>query len=192
MGMGRRGGTKGKPWCWENAERLIYIFPHQQRKQCLEFALPKLREKFANVWLVLAIQTVMPVGYTILLLSAKQSRENQCSGASRFKENVSEKLSVIYPLWNEKSLANWICNIWIVIGIWRKKEICGHRLIMHSITHRGGECEKRVGGGGRLLYKVYTWTRWNVSDVTICETHKILWLYFKKGNFYLQRSGSGG
>jgi hypothetical protein len=26
---------------------------------------------------------------------------------------------------------------------------------MHSITHRGGECEKRVGGGG-LLYTVYT------------------------------------
>jgi hypothetical protein len=47
---------------------------------------------------VLAIQTVMPVGYTILLLSAKQSRENQRNGASRFKKNVSEKLSIIYPL----------------------------------------------------------------------------------------------
>jgi hypothetical protein len=33
------------------------------------------REKSANIWLVLAIQTVMPVGYTILLLSAKQGRE---------------------------------------------------------------------------------------------------------------------
>jgi hypothetical protein len=77
---------------------LIYIFLHQQRKQCLEFSLPKLREKLANIWLVLAIQTVMPVGYTILLLSAKQSRENQRNGASRVKKNVSEKLSIIYPL----------------------------------------------------------------------------------------------
>jgi hypothetical protein len=34
---------------------------------------------------VLAIQTVMPVGYTILLLPAKQSRENQCNEASRLK-----------------------------------------------------------------------------------------------------------
>ena len=34
-------------------------------------------------WLVLAIQTVMPVGYTILLLSEKQSRGNQCNEASR-------------------------------------------------------------------------------------------------------------
>jgi hypothetical protein len=47
---------------------------------------------------VLAIQTVMPMGYTILLLSAKQSRENQCNEASRLKKNVSEELSVIYPL----------------------------------------------------------------------------------------------
>jgi hypothetical protein len=56
------------------------------------------QEKFANIWLVLAIQTVMPVGYTILLLSANQSRENQCNEASRLKKNVSEELSVIYPL----------------------------------------------------------------------------------------------
>ncbi len=40
----------------------------------------------------------MPVGYTILLFSAKQSRENQCNEASRLKKNVSEELSVIYPL----------------------------------------------------------------------------------------------
>ncbi len=91
--------------CWTF---LIYIFLHQQRKQCLELRFQNW-EKLANIWLVLAIQTVMPVGYTILLLSAKQSRENQRNGASRFKKNVSEKLSIIYPLWNEeKSLANWI------------------------------------------------------------------------------------
>jgi hypothetical protein len=100
MKWGWYGGVERK--ANPNVERmlnvLIYIFLHQQRKQCLEFALPKLREKFEYVWLVLAIQTVMPVGYTILLLSAKQSRENQCRGASRFKKNVSEKLNVIYPL----------------------------------------------------------------------------------------------
>ncbi len=44
----------------------------------------------------------MPVGYTILLLSAKQSRENQCNEASRLKKNVSEELSVIYPLEKEE------------------------------------------------------------------------------------------
>ncbi len=55
-------------------------------------------------------------------------------------------------------------------GNWRKRN-CGHRLIMHSITNRGGECEKRVGG--RLLCMDYTWTRWNVSGMTICEIHKL-------------------
>jgi hypothetical protein len=38
-------GWNEKQNCWENAERfLIYIFLHQQWKQCLEFALAKLRE----------------------------------------------------------------------------------------------------------------------------------------------------
>jgi hypothetical protein len=61
--------------------------------------------EIANIWLVLTTQIVMPVGYTILLLSTKQSRENQCNGASCFKKNVSEKISVINPLRNkEKSL----------------------------------------------------------------------------------------
>jgi hypothetical protein len=30
-----------------------------------------------------------------------------------------------------------LCEIWIEKGI-GEKGICGHRLIMHSITHRGG------------------------------------------------------
>jgi hypothetical protein len=70
------------------------------------------------------------------------------------RKNVSEKLSVIYPLWNEeKSLANWIRYI----------------------------CRQKT-----------TTSLWNVSDMTICETHKLFWLWFEKGNFYLQRSRSGG
>ncbi len=78
-------------------------------------------------------------------------------------------------------------NLFVKLGSKReleKQELCGHRLIMHSITQRGGECEKRVGGGGRL-YTVYTWTRWNVSDMTICEIHKlsdciapVVWSFF--------------
>jgi hypothetical protein len=79
-------------------ERMLNVFYlHFSTPAEKEFAPPKLRE-ICKYLLVLAIQTVMPVGYTILLLSAKQSRENQCNGASRLKKNVSEKLSVIYPL----------------------------------------------------------------------------------------------
>jgi hypothetical protein len=48
-------------------------------------------EKFANIWQVLTIQTVMPVGFTILLLYAKNKQRNQCNGASRFKETCLRK-----------------------------------------------------------------------------------------------------
>ncbi len=95
----------------------------------------------------------MPVGYTILLLSAKQSRENQCNEASRLKKNVSEELSVIYPLEMRRSpfaiefttFAAKNHNLFVKFGSEKeleKKELCGHRLIMHSVTHRGGECER--------------------------------------------------
>ncbi len=49
---------------------------------------------------MLAIQTVMPVGYTILLLSAKQSRENQFNGASRFKKMFQKNsaLSILFEM----------------------------------------------------------------------------------------------
>jgi hypothetical protein len=97
MVMEQRGGTKSKPV----VERMLNVFD-------LHFSTPAEKamsrictfktEKFANIWLVLAIQTVMPMDYTILLLSAKQSRENQCNEASRLEKNVSEELSVIYPL----------------------------------------------------------------------------------------------
>jgi hypothetical protein len=63
-----------------------------------EKAMSRICASKTNIWLVLAIQTVMSVGYTILHLSAKQSRENQCNEASRLEKNVSEELSVIYPL----------------------------------------------------------------------------------------------
>ncbi len=51
-----------------------------------------------------------------------------------------------------------------------------------SIVHRGGDCEKWMGGG-RLLYIVFTWARWYVSDLTICETHNSSAYRFKKETF---------
>jgi hypothetical protein len=47
---------------------------------------------------VLAIQTVMPVGYTFLLLSAKQSRENQCNEASRLKKMYQRSSAFLFAL----------------------------------------------------------------------------------------------
>jgi hypothetical protein len=76
---------------------LIYIFLHQQRKQCLEFVLPK-PGKICKYWLVLAIQTVMPVGYTILILSTKQSREINAMGQVVLRKmfQKSSALSILF------------------------------------------------------------------------------------------------
>ncbi len=78
---------------------------------------------------MLAIQTVMPVGYTILLLSAKQSRENQCNGAVVLRKifQKSSALSIhfemrISPLQIEFTTfatkkPQPLCEIWIEKGI---------------------------------------------------------------------------
>ncbi len=141
--------------CWMF---LIYIFLHQQWKQCLEFTLANW-EKSAYIWLVLAIQTVMPMGYTILLLSAKQGRENQCNEASRLMKmyQKSSAFSICFEM-RRSPFANWnhyiaakkpqpLCETWNEKGIGEKRN-CGHRLIMHSITRRGGGDVRRSEGGG--------------------------------------------
>ncbi len=48
--------------------------------------------EIANIWLELTIQTVMPVGSTILLFYAENKQRNQCNGASRFKEKCLRKV----------------------------------------------------------------------------------------------------
>jgi hypothetical protein len=65
------------------------------------------QEKFANIWLVLTIQTVMPVGYTILLLSAENKQRNQRNWASRFKEKCPRKAQQYqFSLKEEKALCS--------------------------------------------------------------------------------------
>ncbi len=142
--------------CWTF---FIYIFLHQQWKQCLEFLLAKLREicKYSAG----ACKTVMPVGYTILLFSAKQGREINAMRRV-VSENVSKELSVINSLWMRRSLfANWIHYIAAkkpqpLCENWNEKRIGEKELrpqaIMHSITRRegggGGEVRRQRGGGG--------------------------------------------
>jgi hypothetical protein len=50
---------------------------------------------------VLAIQTFMPLGYTILLLSAKTRQGNQCNEASRLRKCI-KKSSALSLAWNAK------------------------------------------------------------------------------------------
>jgi hypothetical protein len=99
-------------------------------------------------WLVLAIQTVMPVGYTILLLSAKQRME--INAMRRVVSEMYQKSSALSIRFECEEVSLQIefttlppknHNLFVKVerkGNWRKRN-CGHRLIMHSITRREGE-----------------------------------------------------
>jgi hypothetical protein len=97
------------------------------------------QEKFANIWLVLTIQTVMPVAALSYFCLRKQSRENQYNGASRFKEKcLREAQHYQFSLKEEKSLCKLnsltfaakkpqpLCETWIEKGIGEKGKICDH------------------------------------------------------------------
>jgi hypothetical protein len=95
---------------------------------------------------MLAIQTVMPVGYTILLLSAKTRQENQRNEASRLKKCIKKSSALSSRGMRRSLFANRIyyiaakkpqplCENWNEKGIGETRK-CGHRLIMHNITRR--------------------------------------------------------
>jgi hypothetical protein len=73
---------------------LIYIFLHQKRKQCLEFALPKPGE-ICKYLAGVTIQTVMSVGCTILLLSAETKQGKSIQWGKSFKGKMSQKSSAL-------------------------------------------------------------------------------------------------
>ncbi len=146
-------------------------FPTPAMKAMSRISCLQNWEKSANIWLVLAIQTVMPVGYTFLLLSAKTKQGNQHNEASRLRKCF--KRAQRYQLaWNAKKylckLNSLHCRQKTTTSLWEtgtkreleKKGNCCHRLIMHSITRREkvgrGGGERRQWGGGRAapLFKL--------------------------------------
>jgi hypothetical protein len=92
--MKRRGGTKSK-----SIERMLNVF--QSTFSCTSNGN---REESANIWLVLTIQTVMPVGYTVLLLSAKTRQENQRNEASRLRKCIKKSSALSHVKCEEVSL----------------------------------------------------------------------------------------
>ena len=137
----------------------------------------------------------MPVGYTILLLSAKTRQGNQRNEASRLRKCI-KKSSALSFAWNAKKslckLNSLHCHQKTTTSLWKlerkgnwRKRNCGHKLIMHSITRRdemwggGGGVkweDSGGGGGGRLLYTNLYMSRVKWYD----NTHK-LFNSIKKG-----------
>ncbi len=145
--------------CWTF---LIYIYLHQQWKQCLEFALAKLGE--ICKYLAGACNSNSHArGLHYLTFVCKTRQGNQCNEASRLRKCIKRAQRYQFALNAKKSLCklnSLHCHQKTTTSLWklerkrdwRKREFCGHRLIMHSITRREGGwgwSGKTVGGGGR-------------------------------------------
>ncbi len=177
---------------------LINIFLHQQWKQCLEFALAKLRE--ICKYLAGACNSnshARELHYLTFVCKTKQGKLMQRGKLSL--ENVSKELSVIYSFWNaKKSLCKLYSlhlppknhNFFVKLGTKReleKKELRPQANSAQYYTRGGGgwggNVRREWGGGAAPLHN-YTWARWNVSGMTICETHKLSNSYQKEISTY--------
>jgi hypothetical protein len=65
----------------------------------------KTQEKFANIWQVLIIKTVIPQGFCYHNFVFENKQGNQYNGANLLRKFVSKKLSIIDPLWRRRTLA---------------------------------------------------------------------------------------
>ena len=143
--------------CWTF---LTYIFLHQQWKQCLEFALSKLRE-ICKYLAGACNSNSHACGLHYLTFVCKNKAEKQRNEASHLRKCIKKSSALSSRGMRRSLFANWICYIaakkpqplcenWNEKGIGETRK-CGHRLIMHSITRRdemwGGEWED----SGRLL-----------------------------------------
>ncbi len=89
--------------CWTF---LIRIFLHQLRKQLSSILRFQTQEKFADIWLVLTIQTVTPVGVWCLTFVCENKQRNHCNWHKSFKElRLREVQHYLSSLKEETTLA---------------------------------------------------------------------------------------
>ncbi len=124
-------------------------------------------EESANIWLVLTIQTVMPVGFNVLLLSAKTRQENQRNEASRLRKCIKKSSALSHVKCEEVSLQIEFTtlppinhNLFVKLerkGNWRNKEMrpqannAQYNTQGWDVGGRGGVRRQWEGRGGRLL-----------------------------------------
>jgi hypothetical protein len=77
---------------------LIYIFLHQKRKQCLEFALPKPGEICKHLAGAYNSNSHTRGLHYLTFVCGNKAGKINAMGRVVLRKNVSEKLSVINPL----------------------------------------------------------------------------------------------
>ncbi len=91
MMMKGGSGTKCKPQYWENAERFWSTFFYTRRESSVQNLHFQNQEKFVNIWLVLTIQIVMPVGFTYLTFVREKQAEKSMQWGTLFWGILSHK-----------------------------------------------------------------------------------------------------
>jgi hypothetical protein len=113
-----------------NAERFfIYIFLHQKRKQCLEFALPKPGEICIHLAGAYNSNSNARGLHYLTFVCGKQAEKSTQLGKS-FKGKMSQKSSsssilIEFPNMPPKN-HNLFCEIGLKKGGRRKRKICDH------------------------------------------------------------------
>ncbi len=111
---------------WNEAQApitfLIHIFLHQMRKPCLEFVLPNPGEICKH--LAGAYNSNSHAhGLFYLNFVCENKHVNQYNGANLLRRFVSEKLSIIDPLWRRRNPCNlwshWHCCQKTTTSLWR-------------------------------------------------------------------------
>ncbi len=152
MAMEQGGGTKGKPV----VERLLNVFDlhfSTPAEKAMSRICPSKTERNLQIfgWCLQFKQSCPWATLSYFCLQNKAWKINamrQVVLRKMFQKNSG--LSIHFVMRRSPFAIEFttfaakkpqpLCEIWIEKGI-GEKGICGHRLIMHKITHRGGECE---------------------------------------------------
>ncbi len=169
-----------------NIERMLNIFnlhfSTPEEKAVSRICTSKTRRNLQTFGWCLKFKHSCPWAALPYFCLLKQSRENQCNRVSRFKEKCLGKAQHYQSsLKEEKALCKMNSLTFTAKKpqplLWklnrkgrREKKENLWPLAHNAKVHREGVWRGQGGGGQwRLLYAVFTWIRWYVSDMTICK-----------------------
>jgi hypothetical protein len=157
IAMNQKGGTKGKP----HVEKMLNVFD-------LHFSTPA-EKAMSRIYATKTERNLHIFGWcwqfkqscpwATLSYFCLQNKAGKINAMRRVvlrkmiqKSSAFIHLQIEFTTFAAKK-PQPLCETWIKKGT-GEKGMCGHRLIMDSITHRGGECE-REGGGAAPLHRLY-------------------------------------
>ncbi len=174
MAMKGRGGTKGKPIV-ERMLNVFYLhFPTSAVKAMSRICACKTERNLQMFGWCLQFKQSCP--WATLSYFCLQNKAGKINKTRRvvLRKCIKRAQRYLFALKCEEVLLQIefttfaakkpqpLCETWNEKGIGEKRN-CGHKLIMHSITPKGGgRSVRREWGGGTAPLQDYTWARWKM------------------------------